>query len=127
MSILEAMSVGVPVVATRVDGVTDVIRHGREGLLAEPGNAEDLARQLASVMCGETDGRQMRATARRRQVADFSEHGMAARVADVYREVLDIRSSPDDPSDQERRDWNTALSQDSLELTGGIARRESLP
>jgi glycosyltransferase involved in cell wall biosynthesis len=91
MSVLEAMSVGTPVVATRVEGVTDVIHDGEDGLLAAPGDAHDLARVLAAVIRGEVDGDRVRTTAHRRQAEKYSDRSMAAGVATVYREILDDR------------------------------------
>ena len=38
MVVLEAMAAGVPVVATRVPGVPEAIRHGRDGVLVDPGD-----------------------------------------------------------------------------------------
>jgi protein-tyrosine-phosphatase len=43
MALLEAMSLGVPVVATRVGGIPEVIQHRFSGLLAPPGDAHALA------------------------------------------------------------------------------------
>jgi glycosyltransferase involved in cell wall biosynthesis len=88
MSVLEAMGAGTPVVATRVDGVTDVIREERDGLLAAPGDADDLARVLAAVVRGETDVDRMRRGAHRRQAERFSDRSMAAGVARIYQEVV---------------------------------------
>ncbi|HLA83932.1 MAG TPA: glycosyltransferase family 4 protein [Thermoguttaceae bacterium] len=88
MSVLEAMGAGTPVVATRVDGVTDVVRDGEDGLLAAPGDASDLARVLAAVVRGEVDCDRMRRNAHRRQAEAFSDRSMAAGVAKVYREVI---------------------------------------
>ena len=67
MSLLEAMAAGVPVVGTRVDGVVDVIRDRIDGLLARPGDAEDLAVALGQIICGDVDWRGMRIAAHRRQ------------------------------------------------------------
>lgn len=41
--LLEAFSVGLPVVASACDGMLDVVRSGKNGLLVEPGDAEGLA------------------------------------------------------------------------------------
>jgi glycosyltransferase involved in cell wall biosynthesis len=40
MTVLEAMAAGVPVIATRVGALPDVIHHGENGLLFEPGDAQ---------------------------------------------------------------------------------------
>jgi glycosyltransferase involved in cell wall biosynthesis len=89
MVVLEAMATGVPVIAARVEGVPEVIRDGREGLLVEPGNATDLARAMARFVRGEVDWSRMRRAALRRHAAGFSDRAMAAGVARVYRRVLD--------------------------------------
>jgi len=41
--ILEAMSVGVPAIASRVGGIPDVVKDGETGLLVEPGRVDELA------------------------------------------------------------------------------------
>ena len=45
-ALLEAMATGLPAVATRMGGVTDVLEDGRNGLLAVPGNAAELAERI---------------------------------------------------------------------------------
>ena len=52
MVVLEAMAAGVPVVATRVPGVPEAIRHGQDGVLVDPGDADDLAQAIAGVVNG---------------------------------------------------------------------------
>jgi len=88
MVVVEAMAAGVPVIGSRVDGITDVIRHEQDGLLVEPGNAADLADQLARVIQGQVDWNQLREQALCRHRENFSDTAMAERVADTYREVL---------------------------------------
>jgi glycosyltransferase involved in cell wall biosynthesis len=52
--ILEAFAAGMPVVATDLGGMSEFVKHEENGLLFEPENAEDLARQLRRV--GEEPG-----------------------------------------------------------------------
>jgi glycosyltransferase involved in cell wall biosynthesis len=48
-SLLEAMSVGVPVVATRVGAIAEVVRDRESGLLVEPGDIAGLAASIESL------------------------------------------------------------------------------
>ncbi len=49
-SIIEAMALSVPVVASDVGGIPEIITDGRDGLLAAPGDVDDLARALARIV-----------------------------------------------------------------------------
>ena len=88
MVILEAMAAGVPVVATRVGGAPQAIRDGLDGLLATPGDADDLARVIERVVRGKASWSAMRQSAHERQAKRFSDYSMAQGVAVVYRRVL---------------------------------------
>ena len=88
MVILEAMAAGVPIVATRVEGVPEAIRDGVEGLIASPDDAGDLARAIARYVRGQADWSQLRVAAHRRQAERFSDRSMAEGVAEVYQRVL---------------------------------------
>jgi glycosyltransferase involved in cell wall biosynthesis len=88
MSVLEAMAAGVPVVGTRVDGVTDVIQDGVNGLLTEPGNADSLAESLARLVHGETEWSALRQQAYELHALRFSDVNMAEAVADLYGRIL---------------------------------------
>ncbi len=88
MVVLEAMAAGLPVVATRVPGVPEAIRHGRDGVLAEPGDPNALAGAIADVVEGRYDWEVLRRSAFERQAECFSDRSMAAGVAAVYRNLL---------------------------------------
>jgi glycosyltransferase involved in cell wall biosynthesis len=49
-SLLEAMRAGVPVVASHVGGVGEIVRHEHTGLLVEPGDAPGLAEALGRLL-----------------------------------------------------------------------------
>ena len=50
VALMEALALGLPVVATGVGGVTEVVTDGREGLLVDPGRPDDLAAALVDVL-----------------------------------------------------------------------------
>ena len=86
MAILEAMAYGLPVIATPVGGIPDVIRHGREGLLVEVGNrgalTAALARMVAEPALRASLGRGARATAESLNVTNY-----AQRLLEFYRTI----------------------------------------
>jgi glycosyltransferase involved in cell wall biosynthesis len=88
MVILEAMSAGVPVIGTRVEGVPEVIRDGRDGLIAAPGDVDDLARAIRRFVEHQVDWQELRRSAFERQSEHYSDRSMAAGVAAVYDKVL---------------------------------------
>jgi glycosyltransferase involved in cell wall biosynthesis len=50
MSVIEGMAAGLAVVATPVGATADVIRHGKTGLLVEPGDVDGLAAALGQLV-----------------------------------------------------------------------------
>jgi glycosyltransferase involved in cell wall biosynthesis len=50
MVIIEAMALGKPVVATRLDGPTEIITDGVDGLLVAPGNVQELVQSLRRLI-----------------------------------------------------------------------------
>jgi glycosyltransferase involved in cell wall biosynthesis len=65
-AILEAMAAGLPVVATRVGGIPEIVEDGRTGLLVEPRDPKGLAHALLRILKGEIGGEEMGERARQR-------------------------------------------------------------
>lgn len=84
MVLLEAMSAGVPIVGSRVDGVTDVIRHEHNGLLAAPSEPASLAGQLRRILTGEISWDDLRTECLHDYNRKYSDTAMAQSVAHVY-------------------------------------------
>ncbi len=95
MVVLEAMAAGLPVVASRVEGIPAAIRDGVDGVLVEAGHPESLAAAIAELMKSGSpyDYAAMCRDARERHAECFSATAMAANVARVYRDVLCKESS----------------------------------
>jgi colanic acid/amylovoran biosynthesis glycosyltransferase len=59
VALVEAMSMGVPVVASRVAGTPELVRDGETGLLVEPGSAPQIARAIERLMDDPVSARRM--------------------------------------------------------------------
>jgi glycosyltransferase involved in cell wall biosynthesis len=88
MVVLEAMAAGLPVVASRVEGVPEAVVHRETGLLVEPSSVSQLAATIEEVVTGDADYSALSRGARERHAERFSDAKMAEGVAEVYRQVL---------------------------------------
>jgi glycosyltransferase involved in cell wall biosynthesis len=80
ISLIEAMAAGLPVVATDVGGIPDLVTHGENGLLVPPGRPSDLAEALASLI-GDAEIRTRMGLAGRRRALAF--HDVDTQVPDL--------------------------------------------
>ena len=86
-TILEAMAMGRPVVATAVGGVPEMIRDGQDGLLFPVGDAETLAARLKALLEDAELRRRLGEQARRRVEERFSFAARLRRLEDLYEEM----------------------------------------
>ena len=88
ITLLEAMAHGVPVVATAVGGIPEVVEDGVTGLLVPPRDPEALAEAELRILAADQDLANAGARGRERVEKDFSLEAMVARTAAVYERVL---------------------------------------
>ena len=85
-ALVEAMAAGRPVVASRVGGIPELVRHGIDGLLVRPGDPAALAGALNEVLTDPALAAALGAAARAR-VAAYDWRLLAGRVLEVYGSV----------------------------------------
>jgi glycosyltransferase involved in cell wall biosynthesis len=87
MAIIEAMTMGKPVVATRAGGNLELVQEGRTGLLVER-NADALGRGIIEVLEDPRRRQAMGCAAQERARTLFTADAMAGKMEEVYRQIL---------------------------------------
>jgi glycosyltransferase involved in cell wall biosynthesis len=88
LSVLEAMAAGLPVVASAVGGVPELVRDGETGLLVPPGDPGALARALAGLVADPELRARAGAAGRRRAEREFSLDACRQAHVELYRELV---------------------------------------
>jgi glycosyltransferase involved in cell wall biosynthesis len=87
--IMEAMQAGIPVVATDVGGISELVSHDETGLLVEVANVRELAEAITSLLTDPQRREQMGRRAARRAASDFAAEKTARQYEHLYCEVAD--------------------------------------
>jgi len=85
---LEAMSAEKPVIACRGQGIDEIVRHGSNGWLVDPGNLQELIAALSVLLQNLQLRRQIGEAARRTVLQSLTSAHQATQLAAVYRECL---------------------------------------
>jgi len=86
--VLESLSCGVPVIASRVGGIPDVIRDGETGYLVEPEDVNTFEKRLRELLCNPKKLQQMGALGRKDMVEKFDDIKIAGRIKHIYEEIF---------------------------------------
>ena len=89
--LLEAMAAGKPVVSTDVGGITEMIEHGKSGMLCPPGNDEGLAAALLRVVQNAGLRARYGAQGHERVVSLFAIQRLISEWHEIYRKGLEDR------------------------------------
>ncbi len=90
-AVLEAMAAGKPVVATAVDGTTELITQGETGWLVKPSDAEALADRIVYALNNLTEAKRIGEASTQRVAADFSIDNMISSYDELYRTLAERR------------------------------------
>ena len=83
--LMEAMAMELPVVASRITGIPELVNEGISGLLVVPGRRDDLTGALEEILTAPTDRRrQMGRAGREKVLAEFDLASTAAQLKDVF-------------------------------------------
>jgi N-acetyl-alpha-D-glucosaminyl L-malate synthase BshA len=88
LAALEAMSYGVPIVASRVGGIPEVVREGLDGYLADVGDVEQMAEHVVRLITNPELCREIGSRAMERAKDTFSEAPVIDQYQTVYERVL---------------------------------------
>jgi glycosyltransferase involved in cell wall biosynthesis len=87
LSLLEAGAAGLPVIATRVGGIPNIVEDGANGLLIEAGNCDDLADKISYLLDDGTLRETMGSTGRK-MAAQYSWEAISDKTELLYFDIL---------------------------------------
>jgi len=87
--VLEAMAAGVPVAATNVGGVPEILEHERTGLIVPPRDPDAMAAAIHRLLTGAQERRALADAARREVEANYTPEAYHRSMAAFYQQVLE--------------------------------------
>ncbi|MEN3112395.1 glycosyltransferase [Uliginosibacterium paludis] len=91
-TIVEAFASGLPVIASRLGALAEIVEEGRTGLLFEPGNAADLAQKLAWAEANPDEMARMGRNARAEYEAKYTAATNYQQLMAIYAEAIEAKA-----------------------------------
>jgi glycosyltransferase involved in cell wall biosynthesis len=90
--LFESMAMGVPVVATRLSAIPELVENGKTGLLVAPGQPQQMAEAMLKMLTDNALRASVIPAARQRVLQDFDNEVLIKQLADIYRnEISELR------------------------------------
>jgi glycosyltransferase involved in cell wall biosynthesis/SAM-dependent methyltransferase len=93
-ALLEAMAVGLPVIASKINGITDVISNEHDGLLFVPAEEKDLLEKVFTLLENEELRRKIGRKARETVEKRFSFEIIGQEYYDLYKKLTNLTQKP---------------------------------
>ena len=90
-TIIEAMIAGLPVIATRVGGIPELVEDNVTGFLVPPGDPKTLPKTLQNLLDNSNVRHEMGRAGRAKALREFNLDDMLRKTRQVYEEVLQNR------------------------------------
>jgi len=87
VSLLQAAAAGVPIIATNRGGIPEIVHHGENGYLLEPGDVNGITDAVVSLLKNQEKAAQFGRSGRNRVEARFSVASMVAGNISVYQQI----------------------------------------
>jgi glycosyltransferase involved in cell wall biosynthesis len=87
VALMEAMKTGVPVVSTNLSGIPELVIQESTGLLAQPADPADLARQIASLLSSENLRASLGRAGRQHVLQEFSQEKNIAKLVQFFKKA----------------------------------------
>ena len=88
ISVIEAMAFGIPVVATNVGGLPEVVENGVTGILVPPGDIQALADAIVYLLSNSQLRLQMGEAGKSRVLSEFTVDLVSEMTMDKYKSLL---------------------------------------
>ena len=88
LAILEAMACGKPVISTKVEGIPEIVNHGTNGFLVDPGSSEELANAIIRILQNTEESGVMGRSARNYAASKYSSKIVVDKLETIYHNVL---------------------------------------
>jgi 1,4-alpha-glucan branching enzyme len=98
MAALEGMSMGCPMVVSRVGGLKEMFEHQRNGLQFQPGDADDLASQLQLLIKHPALAQRLGHQAAQDCAQRYNPDAVARRTLELYRPLIAQRKTASRPA-----------------------------
>jgi glycosyltransferase involved in cell wall biosynthesis len=85
--VLEAMASGLPIVATNVGGLSEIIKDGENGFVVEPKSPKQIA-EMVLMLLEDDELRERISKNNKKRVKDYSLESVVARLEEIYRSYL---------------------------------------
>jgi glycosyltransferase involved in cell wall biosynthesis len=85
--LVEAMAHGIPIVASEVGGIPDLVTHGKNGFLVPPKDPEELAKHI-QILIEDEEKRKKMGEAGKKMAPRFSHDTMVKNIAELYEKLL---------------------------------------